>query len=184
MDIIGKTESIIIGLTLLTVWFSYKLLKKYKQNPSWNTIKGTACGMSRVLTWVVEHINTTWPSSIATYILYGMGAVMILVAVYMICLALSAFKETGQWAAARPHVHIMLYAVATVLFFIIGPLIENTAEVYVWLVFVVIFGLVALWQMIWLTYTKIDYSPFTYWTAGVALAMYVIMFLYAYVELL
>ncbi|MBQ5814689.1 MAG: hypothetical protein IIW30_01785 [Flavobacteriales bacterium] len=113
-----------------------------------------------------------------------MGAVMILVAVYMICLALRALKETGQWAAARPHVHIMLYAVATVLFFIIGPLIESTAEVYVWLVFVVIFGLVALWQMIWLTYTKIDYPPLTHWTAGVALAMYIMMFLYAYVEIL
>lgn len=78
----------------------------------------------------------------------------------------------------------MLYAVATVLFFIIGPLIESTAEVYVWLVFVVIFGLVALWQMIWLTHTKIDYSPFTHWTAGVALAMYIMMFLYACVEIL
>jgi hypothetical protein len=74
--------------------------------------------------------------------------------------------------------------VATVLFFIIAPLMESTAYVYVWIVFVVIFGLVALWQMIWLTYTKIDYSPFTYWTAGVALAMYIMMFLYAYVEIL
>ena len=179
-----KTESIILGFILVAIYLVYKLLKAYKQNPVWSEVRGIVCSVTILLTWVVEYINTTWPSSIATYILYGMGAVMILVAVYMICLALRALKETGQWAAARPHVHIMLYAVATVLFFIIAPLMESTAYVYVWIVFVVIFGLVALWQMIWLTYTKIDYSPFTYWTAGVALAMYIMMFLYAYVEIL
>lgn len=180
----GKTESIILGFILVAIYLVYKLLKAYKQNPVWSEVRGIVCSVTILLTWVVEYINTTWPSSVMTYILYGMGAVMILVAVYMICLALRALKETGKWAAARPHVHIMLYAVATVLFFIIAPLIENTAEVYVWLVFVVIFGLVALWQMIWLTHTKIDYPPLTHWTAGVALAMYIIMFLYACVELL
>ena len=92
--------------------------------------------------------------------------------------AVRYFGKKCPWGHVAGRVNIALIAVLYLLIF--GPFAlgedSSTAERAVWAVLTIVFGLVALGNMLWITFTKEDVSPLTSLSYGVTLGLYVCLF--------
>lgn len=103
-----------------------------------------------------------------------------LVALYLFYTAVVRFFGRGcSWGQVAGKVNIALIVVLYLLVF--GPFAlgdgSSATGRILWPIAVVAFGLVALWNMLWITFTKEDISFFTPLAYGITLGIYVSLFI-------
>lgn len=121
------------------------------------------------------------------YLAWSTDVLLGLACLYFLCVAVSGLRKTRSWYIVRKDVNAALYGIA--LFLMAGPLAampedEIVRHIVPVVAFVSFFGLVGLWDLLWVTFTKRDVTAGTSLGSGLAFALYVCMLIFICKEII
>ena len=169
-------------LSLSSIYFTGVTVSRYVKWRSWPAVRNIACVAVLNLfgLWYVLNEAYELPVLLGALAKVALG----LCAIYFSGLIVSEYRRTRSWAAVRGKVNLALLAFVFLL--VGGPFSPvETWGMFARVLWTGVSGLLfllALWNMLWITFTKKDFPPFAPLATGIPLALYFCMLLFAYKE--
>lgn len=121
------------------------------------------------------------------YLAWGTDTLLGLFCLYFLYIAVGGLLKTHSWHEVRKDVNAALYGIA--LFLFTGPLTampdeEIVRHIVPVVAFVSFFGLVGLWDLLWVTFTKRDVTAGMSLGSGLAFALYVCFLIFICKEII
>ena len=121
------------------------------------------------------------------YLAWSTDVLLGLACLYFLFVAVSGLLKTRSWYIVRKDVNAALYGIS--LFLMAGPLAampedEIVRHIVPVVAFVSFFGLVGLWDLLWVTFTKRDVTAGMSLGSGLAFALYVCMLIFICKEII
>lgn len=160
-------------LSLSSIYFTGITVSRYVKWRSWSVVRDTAyvTVLNLFGLWYVLNDEYALPA------VFGMSIVVVLglFTLYFTRLVITELRRTRRWSAVWQQGNKILFSLAFLM--LLGPFLPAEGAAFwkwgVWLTFFVLFGLVSLWNMLWITFTKKDFPPFGPLANGVTLGVYV-----------